>query len=599
MRRFRFKLTFIFILILALTVAGLGLFTVKNLQDTHLEALQDSLQQQIELILATVAWPVEGSMAGRQAYFEARASELKLSEETRITFIAQDGTVLGDSDHMAREMDNHATRPEVVEAREANGWGYSIRYSETVEQDMLYVAYEVQQHGETIGYVRKSVTLESIEQAINRLWLYYIVGVGILFLFSILISYRTAKGLTRPLEHITRVARQITDGNYDARVKYNSKDEIGELSNAINTMARSLQDQMQRIAENEERLSSVLENLISGVVMIDGAGRIVLINKFAEYILGVSGKRLLHKPYETVREKQYEFAEIVKESMEKKELIRDEMILHYPQERILDMNVVPLSQGANLWSGVVVVMHDITAIRRLERMRSEFVANVSHELKTPITSIKGFAETLLNGAIDDRETADSFLRIIYDESERLNRLIIDILELSKIESKHSALQCSPVDLSELVHRLIHLIKSDASKKQIELQLDMEEDLFIEGDEDRLRQVFINLISNAINYTPEGGKVLIEARSLHISEEFAEDRVLIRIKDTGIGIPKKDLPRIFERFYRVDKARSRRSGGTGLGLSIVKHIVELHHGDISVESEAGIGTTFSIELPVIQ
>lgn len=254
---------------------------------------------------------------------------------------------------------------------------------------------------------------------------------------------------------------------------------------------------------------------------------------------------------------------------------------------------MPIEQEGEEYEGMLLVLQDVTAIRRLERMRSEFVANVSHELKTPITAIKGFAETLIAGAVDDAETSRSFLQIIFDESDRLNRLIGDILELSKIESRRVPLYFSPVNMDIFMDKTLKLLEAEASRKVIELKMDLEAGLYMEADEDRLRQIVMNLLSNGINYTPEGGRVTVKMEGIN------EDHIRIRISDTGIGIPKKDLPRIFERFYRVDKARSRSSGGTGLGLSIVKHLIELHKGTISVTSEVGRGTTFIIELPVLQ
>lgn len=261
------------------------------------------------------------------------------------------------------------------------------------------------------------------------------------------------------------------------------------------------------------------------------------------------------------------------------------------------MDGVPMAGNDGVERGMLFLLQDVTAIRRLENMRSEFVANVSHELKTPIAAVKGFAETLLSGGVKDEETARSFLQIIYDESERLNRLIGDILELSKIESKRSPLECSPVHLSTFFEMLSDTLDKVAEKKRISLHLDVPEELFIEADEDKLKQIFLNLLSNSINYTLEGGSVRLKVTSVPTDDE--PEKVIVAVSDTGIGIPKKDVPRIFERFYRVDKGRSRNSGGTGLGLSIVKHLVELHRGTVTVESELGIGSTFSVELPVIQ
>ncbi|WP_397351622.1 two-component system histidine kinase PnpS [Paenibacillus larvae] len=391
----------------------------------------------------------------------------------------------------------------------------------------------------------------------------------------------------------------MANQQYAARVPEAGNDEVGELARTINRMAENLQIQMQHIRENEYRLQGVLENMVSGVMMVDQRGTITLVNRSAEDILGYSSHELLNKSYLDAGF-QLEFTALLADAIETHTRVREELMLHFPQEQILEVHVSPIVQGDGQRKGVLVVLHDITAVRRLERIRSEFVANVSHELKTPVAAVKGFAETLMAGALEDKEMARSFLQIIYDESDRLNRLIGDILELSKIESKRIPLQFSPVDVESIVENSIQMMKAEAEKKHITLESCVENELYIEADEDRLRQILINLLSNGISYTPEGGRVSIGVEFVpSLDDNPDNERMRIRISDTGIGIPEKDLPRIFERFYRVDKARSRSSGGTGLGLSIVKHLTELHHGTISVESEAGKGTTFNIELPVIQ
>jgi two-component system phosphate regulon sensor histidine kinase PhoR len=332
--------------------------------------------------------------------------------------------------------------------------------------------------------------------------------------------------------------------------------------------------------------------MINGIVMIDRNGIIVLMNRRAEEVLGFSARELVGRHFAEAKQ-QYELSQMIQEGMENKEHLREEITFYFPEERLLELNLVPIHSDGNEFSGVLLVLQDVSAIRRLERMRSEFVANVSHELKTPITAVKGFAETLLGGAVNDEETARSFLQIIYDESDRLNRLIGDILELSKIESRRVPLTFSPVEVDSFVSKSVKLMESEASRKNIELSMQIEPGLYVEADEDRLRQIVMNLLSNGINYTPDGGRVSVKVEGL------GDDHIRISISDSGIGIPKKDLPRIFERFYRVDKARSRSSGGTGLGLSIVKHLVELHKGTISVTSSLGVGSTFIIELPVLQ
>lgn len=598
MKQFRTRLTLLFIILIGASVLAAGVFMAVMIERSKVESLQSSMKREIEMLLATVESTKPNSRAFSAmtpAEYAQLAVNLRQSAGARVTFVAADGQVLGDSDSDPRQMDNHAGREEIREAREI-GEGYSKRHSDTTNRTMLYVALPIREQDQLFGYARLSMSLEEVETTINTLWWGLLGGLLVVFAIAGGISYRIAYQLTRPLEKITRVARQITNMNYKSRVYIRNQDEIGQLGQAINTMADSLQVQMNRIRENETRLSSVMDNMISGVVMIDEDGIVVLLNRPAEDILGYSPKELIGKRYDEAK-LPYELAQMIQESMDRNERIRDEMFFYFPEERILEVNLVPMVPVEQEWAGLVIVMHDISAIRRLEKVRSEFVANVSHELKTPVAAVKGFAETLLAGAMNDPAIAKQFLQIIYDESERLNRLIGDILELSKIESKRIPLQFSPVHLNSFLSKTIEMLQTEAEKKSIRLTLEASEELYLEADEDRLGQIMINLLSNGINYTPEGGKVKVRAMSVPGDQQETE-RIRIEITDTGIGIPKKDLPRIFERFYRVDKARSRSSGGTGLGLSIVKHLVELHKGVIRVESDLGSGSRFTIELPVI-
>lgn len=598
MKKFRVRLAVIFMVVIGCIVIVSGIFMANLFKQTHLGALKDSLTREIKLMISTIDWKNEADEAAMYAYYSDYAKRLKTEADARITIVREDGKVLGDSDHDPQTMDNHKERPEIAEAA-ASGIGSTIRKSDTLNENMLYVAIPLPKDKPLQGYVRLAISLKQVEVTTYRLWAYLIAGLLLLFVVAALISYRIAQGLTRPLEKITRVAHQIAHMNYKARVHIQNDDEIGQLGNAINAMADSLQLQMNRIKEDESRLKNVLENMISGIMMIGIDERIVLMNRSAEEILGFSSKELHGKRYGEAK-LQYELTQMIQECMEQKEHIREELPFYFPEERMLEINLVPVFHDENDWAGVLVVLQDISAIRRLERMRSEFVANVSHELKTPIAAVKGFAETLLAGAVNDPETANTFLQIIYDESDRLNRLIGDILELSKIESKRIPLTFSPVEMKSFVTRVVEVMRAEAVRKQIQFDMQVEDQLYMEADEDRLRQILINLISNGINYTPEGGKVKVTVESLDAADipGADADKVRITISDTGIGIPKKDLPRIFERFYRVDKARSRSSGGTGLGLSIVKHLVELHKGTIRVESTVGIGSKFIIELPVI-
>ncbi|MEX2461955.1 MAG: ATP-binding protein [Paenibacillaceae bacterium] len=598
MSKFRVRLTLIFIIMLGLSMLVAGIFTAKLSENKYIVFLEESTQHEIGMIEAATDLHKTGSEPELISYYDEQAKKLKAVFQARITFISKDGKVLGDSDHDPNIMDNHLNRDEIIKALK-EGSGSMQRLSDTLQEKMLYVAVAIKDDASQIGFIRMAITLETVDHSVRQLWMLLLLGLSVLFIIAALISYRIAHNLTRPLEKITRVAHQITHMNYRSRVTIRKNDEIGQLGEAINTMADSLQFQMNRISQDESRLKNVLENMMSGVVMIDREGRIVLMNRSAEDFLGFSADELLGKKFDEAKQ-QFELTQLIRDCIDAREHISDEMIFYFPEERILEVNITPMSQIGDDWTGVLIVLHNVTAVRRLERMRSEFVANVSHELKTPITAVKGFAETLLAGALDDKEIAKSFLQIIFDESERLNRLIGDILELSKIESKRIPLQFSPVEMHSLVERSLHMMRPEADKKHITLDMQVEEDIYIEADEDRLRQILINLLSNGISYTPEGGKVKVRLEALHNPNDRDNEyeRVRLTISDSGIGIPKKDLPRIFERFYRVDKARSRVSGGTGLGLSIVKHLVDLHKGTIQVESEVGIGTKFIIDLPVI-
>lgn len=594
MKRFRMRLTLIIILMIGLSVTAAGLMMGKTYKSNHISALEDSMVREMRIINSNTTWEF-ASQAEAELYFQAKAKELKDLTGARVTFIRKDGIVLGDSDHDPSTMDNHLGRTEVKQA-EQNGTGRAIRHSDTISRNMLYVAMAVNKENPHSDIIRLSYSLETVERNINRLWTVLIIGLLLLFLVAAAVSYRIAKGLTSPLEQITDAAKRIRSMDYSVRVDVHNKDEIGELGAAINSMAEGLQVQMNRIQQNETQLYSVLDNMTSGVVMIDPAGRMMLLNRRAEEVLGFEHREMVGRPYSEAKQ-QYELSQIIQQGLEKQEAVHEEITFYFPEERLLELNLVPVYQSDDSFGGLLLVLHDVSAIRRLERMRSEFVANVSHELKTPITAIKGFAETLLGGAVDDPVMSKQFMQIIYDESERLNRLIGDILELSKIESRRVPLQFSPIDLASFMERSMTILESEAARKSITMTLDNALGIYLEADEDRLRQVVANLLQNGISYTPEGGKVSV--RTSLVQGEGGSEMVQIRIVDTGIGIPRKDLPRIFERFYRVDKARSRVSGGTGLGLSIVKHLVELHHGSITVDSTVGVGTAFTIELPVIQ
>ncbi|WP_025691956.1 two-component system histidine kinase PnpS [Paenibacillus zanthoxyli] len=594
MKPFRVRLSLILMTLIGISMIGAG-FTMAHLfKNSHVAALEDHMSREINLLVGTMEFR-DINAPDAINYYTGQAKSIGKLTNSRVTFITQHGKVIGDSERNPLLMDNHSNRQEEIIAAK-DGIGRAIRYSDTLKKNMLYVAQKVSsQNGNFKGYIRLSLSLDSVEQGVNRAWTVMAGGLVLLFIAAAIVSYRVSLSLTSPLEQITRVARRITDLDYDARVSLNRRDEIGQLASAINAMADSLQTQLRTIRDNENLLQSVLDNMTGGILLVNERGEIALLNKAAEKMLDVNAEDLVGRSFRELK-RHYELTRILEDGLFRREPVHEERSFYNSGERIMRLDGVPMTQDVS-YQGMLFLLQEVTEIRRLERMRSEFVANVSHELKTPVAAVKGFAETLLGGGVKDEKTANSFLQIIYDENERLNRLIGDILELSKIESKRVQLECSPVHLATFFDSLLETMSKVAEKKSISLSAEVPEELFIEADEDKLRQIFLNLLSNAINYTHEGGNVKV--RAMNRQKKDGTETVVFTVTDTGIGIPRKDLPRIFERFYRVDKARSRSSGGTGLGLSIVKHLMDLHRGVISVESDLGIGTTFTLELPLLQ
>ena len=402
------------------------------------------------------------------------------------------------------------------------------------------------------------------------------------------IGFLIARMITKPLREMAGLAKNIARGDFKRQIKVRSKDEIGELANTFNQMAEELKIKIQTITEDRNEIRAILTSVIEGVLAIDKNERVILFNSALEEMFKVIKDKVIGKFFwEVIRNN--ELSVLLKEAMNKRKLETRELTLFLPEERIFQVHALPI-KGEEGISGVVAVLHDITELKKLERMRIEFVANVSHELRTPLTSIRGFVETLKGGAIREPENSQRFLDIIESHTERLNNLINDLLELSKIESKEIKMEFQPIALREAIEEVVSNFKEALKQKGHIVEIDIPPDFpQVEADPERIEQVFTNLLDNAIKFTPKNGRICIRAVD-------KEKDIQIEVSDTGIGIPQEHLPRLFERFYRVDKARSRELGGTGLGLSIVKHITQAHGGKVGVESELGKGSKFFFTLP---
>ena len=591
MQRLWLKITGSYLILSITFVLVLWFFISSIIQNTYTDMTEDHLIENAQLVSEVITL---GGLDEDRKTLDEWTSHFNDEITLRYTIIGKDGTVIAHSESDIETMNNHIDRPEIDAVLVRNqDVGTSTRLSDTKDTSMMYVAIPVKADGEIIGAVRTSITTESIDNAISAIWTTLSAILFIILLVSVISAALLSYNITKPINRVINVTKRLQNKDYSARINADYSGEIGNLNTSVNALAASLQAHVNEIEESEKQLNSILSNLVSGVVLIDDKGFVDLTNHATERFLSKHTSKI------TGREYSYVFGplgidHLIETVIEDNVKRHDEAHIYFPEERILDVHIAPYySQG---WQqrGAIIVMHDITNIRRLEKMRSEFVANVSHELKTPITSVKGFAETLLSGDVSDKETSDQFLRIIYDESERLNRLITDLLELSKIEKQAMPLQITDVNVNEIINNSTQTISKFARDKNITLHLpdDSAEPVHVEADKDRLGQIVLNLVANAVNYTSDNGEIFINVEE-HTS------KIVIWVRDTGMGIPEESLDRLFERFYRVDQARSRHSGGTGLGLAIVKHLVESHDGKIFVKSVEGVGSTFTVELPKTQ
>lgn len=417
----------------------------------------------------------------------------------------------------------------------------------------------------------------------------FIVLFGLIFALPLAIvsGLIIAVWIIKPINRMLQVSRKFSQGDFSRRINQPAKDEIGELAITLNEMAQDIENKFKEIKAQNQKLAAIFNSMIEGVVIINMTGHIISINPTVEQIFGVCKQEAKGKSFlEAIRNN--DIAEVISTVLKKRNPLSVEITLIYPVRRIFKVNATPIFDN-EVVDGCLVVIHDITEMRRLETVRSDFVANVSHELKTPLTSIKGFVETLLEGALDDKENNRNFLKIIQEHTQRLNSLVEDLLSLSHLESKEIILNKSSYNFKQQLQEVISGFAAQLRKMEIEIQNELPANFSMHADKNRIEQVITNLIDNAIKFNKVKGFIRISAQEIN-------GKIKVSIQDSGVGIPEKDIQRIFERFYRVDKARSRELGGTGLGLSIVKHIIELHGGSVGVESTEGIGSKFWFILP---
>jgi two-component system, OmpR family, phosphate regulon sensor histidine kinase PhoR len=579
--RLFWKIGFVYLLMLLLVMVVLDAYVVQNLKSEYVDAAFSQLETLSRLAQNKPLQSLEVSQIKEWCGWLAQSG-------ARVTLIASDGTVLADSEESPARMENHRDRPEIQKAF-SNGAGRAKRYSATLGYDLVYAAQRFNIKGGPPLVIRFSIPVQRLNIGVaefrRRLWsisllILALAGGASLFFF---------RAISNRIGRLTAFSRRIAEGDFHPMPLEHSNDELADLSSTLNQTALELDRTIRILTEERNQSAAILASMEEGVVVIDTNQKIAFCNQAFCQAAGVSNTGWEGRPaVELIRHS--DLLAMIGRALAGNEVVHGEVIVGSVRTKSFAVTSAPIQSDA-MTAGAVMVLHDITEIRRLERARRDFVANVSHELKTPLTAIRGFAETLIEGALDDVENRRRFIEIIHDHALRLSRLTDDLLKLAQIEAGQLQLELQPITVANIIDPCIETTRAKALQKGLKLEVQSEGNSpVLQGDVRSLQGVLQELLDNAVRYSSPGGEI-------RINTSVKESEVIISVSDTGIGIPKADQDRIFERFYRTDPARSRESGGTGLGLSIAKHLMEAHAGRIKVESEVGKGSTFSIFLPI--
>ncbi len=582
--RLFWRFFFAYVGVILFTIAFSALFAFKQLHDLDLAQIRADLEARTRLIISQLR---DKNLTDLDA-LSGFCRSLGAVSATRITVILPDGRVTADSDSDPAKMENHGDRPEVRSALRGEV-GYAVRHSDTLGQDMVYVAMPVIAGAKTQAVVRTALPMQRVQNIFHRASGEFLWGAGAVGICAALASFFVARWLVRPID---RLRQDILEYQRTKKIRSFTSPasfELGVLAQAIRDMAANLEAQMRTIEEQKNEQQAVLFSMVEGVLAVDGEERIIHMNRAAEDFFDVQSEKACGKFIQEVI-RHPDLQNFIRKVLGESQPAECEIIRHGREDRHFQVRGTTL-QGAKKKGGAVIVFHDITRLYHLERMRRDFVANVSHELRTPVTAIQGFAETLLAESEGDAKQRRNFLEIILRQARRLTAIAEDLLELARVENMEERgevkLTLSP--LRPVLQSAVQICEKKAAEKRIRICLECPEGMQASIQSELLERAVINLLDNAVKFSGEETEVKIEAK-----QESSVVRIYVR--DQGVGIPPEHLPRIFERFYRVDKARSRKMGGTGLGLAIVKHIISLHRGRVFAESEVGRGSVFIVELP---
>nr|WP_320049057.1 ATP-binding protein [uncultured Desulfuromonas sp.] len=587
-RRLLWQIYPLLVLAIILAVVAIGWYFSSVLKQFHDQDSVESLRARAELIALQVRDHLDVS---QQEFVNDLCRQAGVRTDTRITIMLPDGEVLGDTREDPNRMENHGSRPEVLAALEG-GVGKSQRFSRTLQKEMMYLAVPVIADSKIAGVVRTAMAVDEVNSRLVALRRQLAVGGAVAILLVSILSLFISRRITRPLEQIKREAERYASGQLDHRLRISGSSEIVALGQTMNEMAAQLNERISTIDKQRREQDAVLSSMVEGVIAIDSQQNVLRMNPAAAHLLEINPATVVGRPVQEVVRKA-ELLSFITSAMDSEMTIEKDVLLFRGEEELcLQAHGTMLRGMGEETIGALVVFNDLTRQRRLETMRRDFVANVSHELKTPITAIKGFVETLLDGALDNRDESEQFLKIVERQVERLSVIIEDLMSLSRIEQgeENERFDLEPGKLSEVISESVNDCTVLAEGLGITLKQELDAGLMSPLNAPLLEQALTNLLENAIKYSPAESTVTIRCY-----EEG--NRAIVRVSDHGCGIDAEHLPRLFERFYRVDKARSRQAGGSGLGLAIVKHIVQIHHGRVSVESTPGKGSDFIVSLPL--
>jgi two-component system phosphate regulon sensor histidine kinase PhoR len=575
-----------YLIIIIISLAIVTGYSTRAVKDFHFNTTSDDLEARAVLFRESVM----EQMNGPYSVVDALCKELGASTGTRITVILPDGRVIGDSDSDPGTMENHGDRPEFIGAL-AGRTGSSIRYSDTLRERFLYVAVPVRLGESISGAVRASMPLTALDSSLRAMYVRITISGILVAIAAGIVSMLVARRISRPVEEIKKGVVHFASNDLSYRLPVHELEEIGELANVINAMAGRLEDRIETVERQRNEQEAIFTGMVEGLIVVDEREKVVRINPAAAKFLGVETGEAEGRLIQEVVRNPY-LQKFVQKTLGSALTVEEDFTLRNDRgELYVQAHGVQLLKADGSLRGGVIVLNDVTRLRKLENLRKDFVANVSHELRTPITSIKGFVETLLDGALRDPVDAAHFMKIIGRQAERMDHIIEDLLLLSGVERglEESNVRVERKKIAEIISDAVEVCEYKAREKKIKVSVDCSPDIEAMVNEPLLEQAVVNLLDNAIKYSDEGGPVEIAA-SLHSGE------IAISVRDEGCGIDREDIPRLFERFYRVDKARSRKLGGTGLGLAIVKHIMQAHGGSVTVASAPGEGSTFTLHLP---